>query len=160
MLLIFETCEEAGLTESVALEKFNVRQKLSSATHKFRRHGRTAVCQNLEAAQVIRFCFGHLCQQVHHCWHEHRVSYAFVLDQLTETLRAEFWNCDLARTESRRCEHGGKIGDVKNRCCMQIDSSFSVSHPIAEVVQVRQDVGVRHHDALGPACGAARVDEG
>src|SRR2546430_7302159 len=28
--------------------------------------------------------------------------------------------------------------------------SFSVSHPIAEVVDVRQDVGVTHHDALRP----------
>src|SRR5258707_7601556 len=29
MLLIFETCEEAGLAESIALEKFRIRQKLS-----------------------------------------------------------------------------------------------------------------------------------
>src|ERR1700680_188854 len=115
MLLIFETCEEAGLTESVALEKFHVRQKLSSATDKFRRHWRTAISQNFEAAQVIRLCFGHLRQQVHHCRHEHRVSYTFALDQLTETLRAELWNCDLARTERWRREHGWKIGDVKNR---------------------------------------------
>src|SRR5260221_1184942 len=125
MLLIFETCEEAGLAESVALEKFHVRQKLSGATDKFRSHWRTAISQNLEAAQVIRLCLGHLCQQIQHCRNEHRVSYAFALDQLTETLRAELRNHDLARTESRCREHGGEIGNVKNRCRLQIDTAFS-----------------------------------
>src|SRR6266849_2928057 len=151
MLLIFETCEEAGLAESIALEKFHFRQKLSGATDKFRRHWRTAISQNLEAAQVIRLYFGHLRQQVHHRRHEHRVSYAFALDQLTETLRTELRNCDLARTESRCCKHGGKIGNVKNRRRMQIDTAFSVSHPIAEVVEVRQDIGVSYRDTLRPA---------
>src|SRR6266496_5751907 len=159
MLLIFETREEAGLAESIALEKFHVRQKLSRPMDKLRRHWRTAISQNLEAAQVIRPCFGDLRQQVQHRRHQHRVSYAFALDQLTETFRAELWNRDLARTESRCCEHGGKIGNVKNRCRMQIDTAFSVSHPIAEVVEVREDVGVSHHDALGPARGATGIDE-
>src|SRR6266478_5189848 len=139
MLLIFETGEEAGLAESIALEKFHVRQKLSHPMNKFRRHGRAAISQYLEAAQVIRLCFGHLRQQVQHCRDQHRVGYAFALDQLTETLRAELWNRDLARTESRRCEHRGKVGNVKNRCSMQIDSAFSVSHPITEVVDVCED---------------------
>src|SRR6266481_3447270 len=159
MFLIFKTREEAGLAEPIALEKFHVRQKLSGATDKFRRHWRTAISQNLEAAQVIRLCFRHLRQQVQHSRHQDRVSYAFALDQLTETLRAELWNRDLARTESWCCEHGGKIGNVKNRCRMQIDTAFSVSHPIAEVVDVRQDVGVTHHDALRPARRATGIDE-
>src|SRR5580704_19345467 len=159
MLLIFETCEEAGLAKSIALEKFHVRQKLSHSMDKFRRHWRAAISQNLEAAQVIRRSFGHLRQQVQHRRHEHRVSYAFALDQLTETLRAELWNCDLARTESRCCEHGGKIGNVKNRCRMQIDAAFFASHPIVEVVDVRQDVGVGYLDTLRPARRATRVDE-
>src|SRR6266852_1747098 len=159
MLLIFETCEEAGLAESIALEKFHFRQKLSHPMDKFRRHWRTAISQNLEAAQVIRLCFGHLRQQVQHCGHEHRVGYAFALDQLTETLWAELWNRDLARTESRCCEHCGKIGNVKNRCRMQIDTAFSVSHPIAEMFEVRQDVGVTHHDTLRPARRATGIDE-
>src|SRR6266404_1572747 len=156
MLLILETCEEAGLAESVALEKFHVRQKFSYPVDNIRRHRRAAISQNLEAAQVIRISLGHLRQQVYHCWHEHRVGHAFALDQLTETLRAELWNRDLARTESRCCEHGGKIGNVKNRCRMQIDTSFSVTHPIAKVVEVRQDVGVSHHDPFRPAGRAAR----
>src|SRR5258706_3707422 len=86
MLLIFETCEEAGLAESIALEKFRIRQKLSHPMDKFRRHWRAPISQNLEAGQVIRLCLGHLRQQVQHCRDEHRVSYAFALDQLTETL--------------------------------------------------------------------------
>src|SRR6267154_549131 len=159
MLLIFKTCEEAGLAESIALEKFHVRQKLSRPMDKLRRHWRTAISQDFETAQVIRFCFGKLRQQVQHRRHEHRVSYAFAVDQLTETLRAELWNRDLARTESWCCEHGGKIGNVKNRCRMQIDTAFSVSHPIAEVVDVGQDVGVRNHDALRSARCATGVDE-
>src|SRR6266567_8744137 len=159
MLLIFESCEEAGLAESIALEKLHVRQKISHSMDKFRRHWRAAVSQNFEAAQVIWLSFGHLRQQVQHCRDEHRVSYAFTLDQFTETLRAELWNRDLARTESRCCKHGGQIGNVKNRCRMQIDTAFSVSHPIAEVVEVRQDVGVSHHDALRPTRGATGIDE-
>src|SRR5882672_1371156 len=159
MLLIFETCEEAGLAESIALEKFRVRQKLSRSVNKFRCHWRTTVSQDLEAAQVIRLCLGHLRQQVQHSRHQDCVSYAFALDQLTETLRTELRNRDLARTESWCCEHGGKIGNVKNRCRMQIDTASSVSHPIAEVVEVRQDVGVTHHDALRPARRATRIDE-
>src|SRR5258705_12549487 len=118
MFLISKTREEAGLAESIALEKFHVRQKPSDAADKFRGHCRSAIRQNLETAQVIRLCFGHLRQQVQHCRHKHRVGHPFALDQLTETLRAELRNCDLARTESWRCEHGGKIGNVKNRCCM------------------------------------------
>ncbi len=42
---------------------------------------------------------------------------------------------------------------------MQIDTAFSVSHPIAEVVEVRQDVGVTHHDTLRPARRATGIDE-
>src|SRR5882724_2881514 len=154
MFLIFKTREEAGLAEPIALEKFHVRQKLPRLMDKLRRHWRAAISQDLETAQVIRLCFGKLRQQVQHCRDQHRVGYAFALDQLTETLRAELWNRDLARTESRRCEHRGKVGNVKNRCRMQIDSAFSVSHPITEVVEVRHDVGVSHHDALRPACRA------
>src|SRR5258708_29339831 len=142
MLLIFETREEAGLAESIALEKFHVWQKLFHPTDQFWCHGRASVSQNLEAAQVVRLSVGHLRQQVQHCRHEHRVCYSFALDQRTETFRAELWNGDLARAESRRREHGGKIGNVKNRCRMQIDTSFSVSHPIAEVIDIRHDVGV------------------
>src|SRR5882762_9070039 len=100
MLLIFEACEEAGLAESIALEKFRIRQKLSHPMDKFRRHWRAAISQNLEAAQVIRFRFGHLRQQVQHCRDEHRVSYAFALDQLTETLGGELRKCDLPSAES------------------------------------------------------------
>src|SRR5260221_14273420 len=119
MFVMLETREEAGLAQSIALKKFHVRQKLSHPMDKFRRHWRAAISQNLEAAQVIRFCFGHLRQQVQHCRDEHRVSYAFALDQLTETLGCELRKCSLPSAESRCCEHGGKIRNVKKRGRMQ-----------------------------------------
>src|SRR5277367_3124413 len=134
MLLIFKTCQEAGLAESIALEKFHVRQKLPYPTHKFRSYWRAPISQDLKAAQVIRLSFEHLRQQIQHGRHEHRMGHAFALDQLTETLRGELWNRDLARTKSRCCEHGGKIGNVKNRSRMQIDTAFLACHPIVEVV--------------------------
>src|SRR5579863_7132104 len=123
MLLIFETREEASFAESIGLKEFHLRQELSCSLNKFRCHWRTAISQNLEAAQVIRLCFLELSQQVQHRRDEHRVSYPFALYHLTETLRGELWNRDLARAESRCCEHGGKIGNVKNRCRMQIDAA-------------------------------------
>jgi hypothetical protein len=137
MLLIFQTGEEAGLAESITLEKFRVRQKLPYPTHKFRSYWRAPISQDLKAAHV-----------------------AFALDQLTECLRVELWNRDLARTESRCPEHGGKICNVKNRSRMEIDTVFLACHPIVEVVEVRQDVRVSHLDALRPACGAAGINEG
>src|SRR6266404_612744 len=159
MLAIFETCEEPSLTESVALEKFGVRQKLSGATDKFRRHRRTAISQNLEAGQVIRLRLRHLRQKVQHRRHEHGVSHAFALNHLTEILRTELRKCDLAGAESRRCEHGGKIGNMENGCRMQKDPALPITHPVAEVIDVRLKVGVSDHDALWPARRAARIDE-
>src|SRR5260370_40543397 len=91
--------------------------------------GRPAISQNLEAAQVIRLCLGNLRQQVQHRRHKHCVSYVFALDQLTETFRAELWNRDLARTESRCCEHGGEKNKVKKRCRTHIDTPLSGSPP-------------------------------
>jgi len=69
MFPIFETCQEAGLAEPIALEKFHVWQELSGATDKFGRYWRTAIAQNLEAAQVVRLGLEHLRQQVQHRGH-------------------------------------------------------------------------------------------
>src|SRR5579863_10290585 len=159
MLLIFETREKACFAESVALKEFHLRQKLPRPANQFRRHWRTAIGQNFEATQVIRLCLGKLRQQVQHRGYEHSVSYALALDRLTESLWAELRNRGLAGTEGRSCEHGGEICNVKNRSRVQIDATLSVAHPIIEVVNVRQDVGVTHHDALWSAGSAAGVDE-
>src|ERR1700722_11101392 len=159
MFLIFETCEETSFAESIALKQFRVWQKLSHPMAKFRRHWRAAISQNIEAAQVIGLCFGKLSQQIYHRRHQHSVGHTFALDQLTETLRTELWNRDLAGTESRCCEHGGKIGNVKNWRRMKIDASFSVSHPIIEMVYVSENIGMGYHNALRPARCATGVDE-
>src|SRR6516162_3611250 len=153
MLLIFKACEKAGLAESIAL------QKLPRPIDKFRRHWGTPISQNLEAAQVIWFCFWHLRQKVQHRRDQHRVSYAFLLNQLTETLRAELWNRDLAGAERWCCEHGGKIGNVKNWRRMKKDAAFFVSHPIIKVFDICQDIGVGYDNALRPARRATCVDE-
>src|SRR5215468_3023858 len=159
MLLVLEARQKAGLAESIALEKFHVRQKLPRPMDELRCHWRTAISQNLEAAQVERLCFGHLRQQVQHRWHEHCMGHVFALYQLTETLRTKLWNRHLAGAERWCCEHSRKISNMKNRRRVEIDAAFSVPHPIAEMVQVRQDVCVRHHDALRPAREATCVDE-
>ena len=52
-----------------------------------------------------------------------------------------------------------KVGDVKNRRCVKIHSAFGVSHPEVKVLEIGEDVGVRHHDALGTAGCAARIDQ-
>src|SRR5215467_1889431 len=87
------------------------------------------------------------------------MSYAFALNQLTETLRTELWNRDLAGTEGRHCEHSRKISNVKNRRHMKKDTAFLVSHPIIEVVDVSLDVRVSYLGALRPARCATCVDE-
>lgn len=87
------------------------------------------------------------------------MSHAFAFDRLAEALRIELGNRDLAGAESRRSEHGGKIGDVKNWRSVEIHSTLSVSHPIVEVVNVGQNIGVSHHNSLWLTSRATRVDK-
>src|SRR5277367_69269 len=84
---------------------------------------------------------------------------ALAFDGLTEGLRVELWNRDLRCAESRRRKHGGKVSNMKQGCCMQVDGAFCVSHPVVEVVDIGQDISVSHHYTLGPASRAARVNE-
>src|SRR5216684_1844233 len=80
------------------------------------------------------------------------------LNSLTEGERVKAWQCNLASTECRRSEHRGKIGDMEDRRCVQIYATFSILHPIVEIVRVRQNVRVRQHHALRFASRAAGVD--
>jgi hypothetical protein len=84
---------------------------------------------------------------------------AFTINRLAEAARIEFWNRDLARAESRGREHAGKVSDVKNWSCVKIHASLCVAHPEVEVLDVGEDIGVRHHHALGMTGGAACVDK-
>src|SRR6266852_6332462 len=61
---------------------------------------------------------------------------------LAEGFRAELRNRDLTSPESRRSEHEGKVGDVKYWRRMEIDATFSVTHPVVHVVQIGQNVCV------------------
>src|ERR1700753_2343159 len=42
---------------------------------------------------------------------------------------------------------------------MQVDGAFRVTHPVIEVMNVRQDVGMGHHYAFRLAGRAARINE-
>src|SRR5258706_7083137 len=83
----------------------------------------------------------------------------FALYGLAEGFRAELRNRDLTSTESRRSEHERKVGNVKYRRRMEIDTTFSVTHPIVHMGQISQNVGMSECHTLGPARGPARIDE-
>src|SRR5260370_11220416 len=55
----------------------------------------------------------------------------------------------LFRSVSAECrgrEHGRKVGDVEDRRRVQIRSALWVAHPVVEIVDVRQDIGVSHYN--------------
>src|SRR6266446_2778026 len=85
--------------------------------------------------------------------------HTFALYGLAECFRAELRNRDLTSPESRRCEHKGKVGYVKYRRRMEIDTTFSVTHPVVHVVQISQNVGMSECHTLGPARSPAGIDE-
>src|SRR5260370_39125759 len=83
----------------------------------------------------------------------------FALYGLAECFRAELRNRDLTSPESRRSEHERKVGYVKNRRRMEIDTAFSVTHPVIHVVQIGQNVGMSECHTFGPARNPAGIDE-
>src|SRR6266403_3225772 len=83
----------------------------------------------------------------------------FALHGLAEGFRAELRNRDLTSPESRRSEHERKVGDVKYWRRMEIDTAFSVTHPVVHMVQISQNVGMSECHPFGPARGSAGIDE-
>src|SRR5258705_4065745 len=83
----------------------------------------------------------------------------FALYGLAEGFRAELRNRDLTSAESRRSEHERKVGYMKYRRRMEIDTTFSVTHPVVHVVQISQDVGMSKCYTLGPARSPAGIDK-
>ncbi len=49
---------------------------------------------------------------------------------------------------------------MKKRCRVEMHGPVSVRHPVIEVLNIRQHVGVRNHDTLWVTGRAAGVDEG
>src|SRR5216683_5475888 len=103
--------------------------------------------------------FLELSQQVDHCRHQYCLTDAFSFDRLAEAPRAKLRNRDLADAESRCGEHERKIQDVKNRRGVEMYTTFSVGHPVVEMVHIREDIRVSQHNAFGTASCSARVDE-
>src|SRR5882757_4701942 len=99
MFLVLKTGEIPGFAESVHLHKLDVGQKLSSSADQFRRHGRSAISQHLETAQIVLLRPGKLRQQVDHRRHQYSVVDLMRLDRLTESGRREAWKRDLAPAE-------------------------------------------------------------
>jgi hypothetical protein len=109
------------------LSQFDVWKKIPGAVDEFRRHGGSAICKYLKAAQIILFTFRKLCQQVDHRRHKDRVIDPLPLDERAEVGWREARKRDLTCADRRRREYSGKIGDVENRRGMKIDASFPVS---------------------------------
>src|SRR5258706_11984265 len=83
----------------------------------------------------------------------------FALYGLAEGFRAELRNRDLTSPKSRRSEHERKVGYVKYWRRMEIDTTFSVTHPVVHVVQIRQNVAMSECHTFGPARRPAGIDE-
>src|SRR6266446_4306226 len=83
----------------------------------------------------------------------------FALYGLAEGVRAELRNRDLTSSESRRSEHERKVGYVKYRRGVEIDTTFSVTHPVVHMVQISQNVGMSECHTFGPACGPTGIDK-
>ena len=73
----------------------------------------------------------------------------FTLYRLAESLRAEFRDRYLTSAEGSSRKHGRKVGDVKNGRSVQVNSAFAVAHPVVKVTDVREHIGMAHHNALG-----------
>src|SRR5258706_10142738 len=84
----------------------------------------------------------------------------FALHGLAEGFRAELRNRDLTSSKSRRSKHERKVGYVKYWRRMKIDTAFSVTHPVVNVIQISQDVGMSECHTFGPARSPAGIDEG
>src|SRR6266404_4268885 len=83
----------------------------------------------------------------------------FALHGLADGFPAELRTRELTSPESRRSEHKRKVGDVKYRRRMEIDTAFSVTHPVVHMVQISQNVGMSECHTFGPACGPTGIDE-
>src|SRR5882724_5303695 len=110
--------------------------------NEFGRNRGSAIAQSFKAREVIVSQFLELSQHIDHRRHQHRMGDTFALDGLTEGLRTKLRNRGLTGAESWRCEHEGKVRNVKYRCCVKIHTTLSITHPVVHMVHIRQDVCV------------------
>src|SRR6476619_2875524 len=116
--------------------------------NEFGRNRGSAIAQSFEAREVVVFQFLELSQHIDHRRHQYCMGDAFALDGLTEGLRTKLRTRGLTGAESWRCEHEGKVRNVKYRRCVKIHTTLSVAHPVVDVVHIRQDVGVSQRYTL------------
>src|SRR5215471_4908471 len=125
-----------------------------------RRYRRTSVSQSFQTRQVIFLQVLELSKHIEHGRHYYRVRYLLAFNDLAKRLRTEFRNRSLTSAERRRGKHEGKIRDVKHGRGMKIDTLFSVTHPVVDVVHVRHDIGVCQRHALRQAGCSTGVNQG
>src|SRR2546422_11351444 len=89
--MVLKTCEIPGFTESIDLHELDVGEELSSATNQLRRHGRSAVGQHLESAQIMLPRVGKLRQQINHRRDQDRGRHAMLFYRVAEGCRREAW---------------------------------------------------------------------
>src|SRR5690349_19888307 len=113
------------------------------------RYRRSSISQSFKAREVIVFKFLELGQHIDHRRHQYRMRHVFALDGLTKGLRTKLRDRGLTSTESRGCEHEGKVRNVKYRCCVKVHTTLSITHPVVGVVHIRQDVCVSQRHPFG-----------
>src|ERR1043166_4166572 len=101
---------------------------------KLGRGRRTSVSQPFKTCQIILLLVFELSQHIDHRWNYNRMRYAFTFDDLAKRLWTELRNRGLTCAECRRCKHERKIGDVKHRRCVEVDTAFSVTHPVVDMI--------------------------
>jgi hypothetical protein len=160
VFLILQTRKKSRLTEPIHLNQFHAGKNLSNAMDQIGRNRRTSVSQSFKTRQVIVLQVFKLSQHIDHRWNHYRVRYVFTFHDLAECLRTKLRNRGLTGAESRRCKHEGKVRDVKHGRGVEIDTSFSVTHPVVDMVHVRENVCVGERYSFRRARSAARINQG
>src|ERR1041384_3997823 len=155
MFLILQTSKKSSLPEPIHLNQFHVWKTLPGPVEQIGRNRRTSVSQSFKTRQVIFLKVLKLSQPIDHRRHDYRVRYVFTFHHLAERSRAKLRNRGLTSAECRRCKHEGKVRDVEHGRGVEIDTSFSVTHPVVNMVHVRENVCVGERFSFGRARSAA-----
>ncbi len=157
MLVVLKTGEIPGFTQTVNLNELDSGQQFPGSTDELRCHGRSAIGQDLKAAQIVLLRIGELGEEINHRRNQHGAGDPMFLDRFTESGRREASQRKLTCADNRRREHRGKVGDMEDRRGVEIDAALLILHPVVEIVNIRQHVHVRQHHALRSAGRAAGV---
>src|SRR5882762_6994235 len=126
VLIVLESREKARLAQPVDLNQSEIRKYGPRAMNNLGRDGRAPVPELLQALEVIARQFRELRQQVDHRRDEHGIAHTFALYRLAERVRTELRYRDLTCAKGGRRKHEREVGDVKQRCCVQVHTALVV----------------------------------